>query len=158
MAATTDQMLASLERAQRIRLERQARMRALHAQPKDAGRALAAAWILDPPEDLRAMPTWRLLSKIRKTSDAEVVRWLSKADALSPFKRVEQLTPRQQWFRSTIAGGRWATDPGAENTRTGFHMKCHRDGTVDLIRLEAGTDSWRDLGGKGAYDTTAGRV
>jgi len=40
---------------------------------------------------------------------------------------------------------------------TAYHVDCNSDGTVDMIRLEAGQTSWDDLGGKGAYDVRAGR-
>ena len=67
-------------------------------------------------------------------------------------------TPPQQLFRETNAGGRWATGAGQDTANaTAFHMKCHEDGTVDMIRLEAQGDGWQDLGGSGAPDATVRR-
>ena len=69
----------------------------------------------------------------------------------------QQFTPDQQFFRETNAGGRWPADPNIQNIHTAFNVDCNSDGTVDLIRLEAGQGGWQDLGGKGAYDVRAGR-
>jgi hypothetical protein len=66
-------------------------------------------------------------------------------------------TPAQTFMRETNAGGRWAVGAGQDATANAFHMKCHPDGTVDMIRLEAQDDAWQDLGGSGAPDSTAGR-
>ena len=64
--------------------------------------------------------------------------------------------PAQEFFRNTNAGGRFPALPMARN-HTAYHVDCNSDGTVDMIRLEAGQTSWDDLGGKGAYDVRAGR-
>jgi len=69
----------------------------------------------------------------------------------------EQFTPDQMFFRLTNARGRWGRDTNVQNMHTACSMNVHSDGTVDMIRLEAGLDGWTDLGGKGAYDVRAGR-
>jgi len=68
----------------------------------------------------------------------------------------EQFTPGQAYFRIHNAGGRFPADPTVNRYHTGFHVRTNTDGTVDLIRLEAGLNGWQDLGGKGAYDVRAG--
>jgi len=76
----------------------------------------------------------------------------------NPALGVEQFTPTQLFFRRTLGAGRWALGGPVGVTNTAHHMKVHPDGTVDLIRLEAGVDGWQDLGGQGAYDVRAGRL
>jgi hypothetical protein len=68
----------------------------------------------------------------------------------------DYFAPGQEFFRTTNAGGRFPALP-MERNHTGYHINCNYDGTVDMIRLEAGQDGWTDLGGKGAYDVRAGR-
>ena len=68
----------------------------------------------------------------------------------------DYFTPEQQFFRDTNAGGRFASMP-MQRSHTGYNIDCNADGTVDMIRLEAGMSGWQDLGGKGAYDVRAGR-
>jgi hypothetical protein len=75
----------------------------------------------------------------------------------NPAVGTNYFTPDQAFFRQTNAGGRWATDPTSHTTAPACHVKCHDDGTVDVIRLEAGVDAWQDLGGSGAPDSVAGR-
>ena len=91
------------------------------------------------------------------------MRDFSSADRLTqnqnPALGTQQLTPTQSLFRTTLAQGKWAlSDPSVETNHTAYNMKFYEDGTVDLIRLEAGDDGWQDLGGKGAYDVRAGRI
>jgi len=68
----------------------------------------------------------------------------------------DYFAPGQDFFRTTNAGGRWAAMPMQRN-HTAYNVDCNSDGTVDMIRLEAGMTGWQDLGGKGAYDVRAGR-
>jgi len=75
----------------------------------------------------------------------------------SPAVGLSHFTPDQQFLRTTNAGGRWGRGEQVVTMATAFNMKFHDDGTVDLIRLEAGEDGWQDLGGQGAYDVRAGR-
>lgn len=71
---------------------------------------------------------------------------------------VGQLNPTQIHWRSTLASGRWAPTEYLSTINTACQMKVHPDGTVDLIRLEAGLDGWQDLGGQGGIDSIAGRI
>ena len=70
----------------------------------------------------------------------------------------QQFTPSQQWFRSSLASGRWQADPA-----TGAHAyvnKMEQDplsGAVDVVRMEAvseqnGCDYYADQGGQGGRD------
>jgi hypothetical protein len=72
---------------------------------------------------------------------------------------VEHFSPGQIHFRNTNGTGRsiWPVDGTPAAMATAYNVNCNYDGTVDMIRLEAGFDGWRDLGGKGAYDVRAGR-
>jgi hypothetical protein len=70
----------------------------------------------------------------------------------------EQFSPGQALFRLTNRDGRWATDPTVQAVHTAYNVDCNSDGTIDMIRLEAGLVSFADLGGKGAYDVRAGRI
>jgi hypothetical protein len=68
----------------------------------------------------------------------------------------EYFSPGQSFFRNSIKRGRYGAMPTTRN-HTAYNVDCNSDGTVDLIRLEAGFADWQDLGGKGAYDVRAGR-
>jgi len=72
----------------------------------------------------------------------------------------EQFSPTQELFRATSGSGRsiWPLDGTPTAANTAFNVDVNSDGTVDLIRLEAGLRGWQDLGGKGAYDVRAGRI
>jgi hypothetical protein len=71
---------------------------------------------------------------------------------------IAHYAPHQEFFRETNAVARWATDPTSATSAKAFHMKCHEDGTVDVIALQSGMASWYDGGGQGAYDVKAGRI
>jgi hypothetical protein len=76
-----------------------------------------------------------------------------------PAIGVQHFSPGQLFFRSTNGSGRsvWPLDGTPKATATAYNVDCNADGTVDMIRLEAGLDGWRDLGGRGAWDVRAGR-
>jgi len=75
----------------------------------------------------------------------------------NPAIGCSQFTPTQQFFIQSIAAGRWASEP-APRVHTAFSVQANTDGTVDMIRLNAGLNgSWRDMGGRGGIDFRAGR-
>ena len=76
-----------------------------------------------------------------------------------PAIGISHFSPSQVFFRQTNGNGRsvWPMDGRPNASAPAYNVDCNADGTVDMIRLEAGIDGWRDLGGKGAYDVRAGR-
>jgi len=83
-------------------------------------------------------------------------RFKAAAARNNPGVGVSQYTATQKFFIDTNAGGRWACSPFAR-THTAANIRVNVDGTVDMIRLQAGLTGWQDLGGQGAYDVRAGR-
>lgn len=84
--------------------------------------------------------------------------------SMSQAAPVDQFTPQQNWFRSSIADGRWQADYG-----TGAHAPVYRSrqdkdsGAVDVVRMEPfhdpdGADQYLDLGGRGGIDYGAVRA
>jgi len=69
----------------------------------------------------------------------------------------EHFSQDQNFFRVTNGRGRWANTGVPEVVHTCYNVDANADGTVDMIRLEAGLTGVQDLGGKGAYDVRVGR-
>jgi hypothetical protein len=75
---------------------------------------------------------------------------------------VQQFTPDQLWFRSSLAQGRWPTDFDAGAAAPANLIRQDSDGVTDLSQLEAvynpnGGDQYVDLGGKGGVDFGVGK-
>ena len=77
---------------------------------------------------------------------------------------VQQFTPDQEFFRSSLADGRWQADYGVGAHAPVYHSRQDPiTGAVDVVRLEPwhtdnGADQYLDLGGKGGIDYAAGRA
>jgi len=66
-------------------------------------------------------------------------------------------TSDQKWQRVN-ASGRFDNDPLLGSFAPVSHMRCHSDGTVDVISLDQDENGYIDLGGIGGTDFAAGRM
>jgi len=74
----------------------------------------------------------------------------------NPAVGCSQFTPTQKFFIETNAAGRWANEP-TPMIHTAYQVSVNGDGTVDLLRLNAGVGGWHSHAGRGGVDARAGR-
>jgi len=91
----SDQALAALAQANRVRLRRASLMRWLHGTSSADSYEKAAELILEPDPTVHSMLTLDLLQRIRGVGPAQAERMLELADIL-PTRTIGALTARQR--------------------------------------------------------------
>ena len=95
VTARTDQAMAALAQANRIRLRRASLTRWIYGQPTAQSHAKAADLILQPDPVLHSMRVLDLLQRVRQVGPAQAEQLLQCAD-IAPTRTVGALTPRQR--------------------------------------------------------------
>lgn len=102
---TRPQNMVALEKANRMRLARAARLRWVHEPDHEQSKRRAARLILDPPEELRSLAVFELLRRVRNLSRHNARRYLFRAGPINEQRRLDELTKRQRRVLArTLAG------------------------------------------------------